>query len=150
MYNALKNKFLEKDSANKNVLAISRSSSFGRLLGLRAAIYTEADYPEYNMLSLKFPDNSFDFCVSDQVLEHVEGNPYAAFHETARVGWIGKPRGLGSGNRRFSLRPIARGQSAPFISIRHEERTGLADRRVGKCPETGVGTHFRAALSCSR
>ena len=92
MYNALKNKFLEKDSANKNVLAISRSSSFGRLLGLRAAIYTEADYPEYNMLSLKFPDNSFDFCVSDQVLEHVEGNPYAAFHETARVirpgGWI--------------------------------------------------------------
>ena len=37
------------------------------------------------MLSLPFEDGSFDFCVSDQVLEHVGGNPFDAVRETLRI-----------------------------------------------------------------
>jgi SAM-dependent methyltransferase len=44
------------------------------------------------MLTLAFDDAAFDFCVSDQVLEHVEGNPFDAVAESLRVvrpgGWV--------------------------------------------------------------
>jgi SAM-dependent methyltransferase len=37
------------------------------------------------MMNLGFDDEIFDFCVSDQVLEHIEGDPFLAFAETVRV-----------------------------------------------------------------
>ena len=37
------------------------------------------------MLNLSFKSENFDFCISDQVLEHIEGDPFKAFSETARV-----------------------------------------------------------------
>lgn len=46
---------------------------------------TEANHPESDMLALRIPSESFDFCVSDQVLEHIQGNPIAAFEESVRV-----------------------------------------------------------------
>ena len=52
---------------------------------MRNARAIEANYPEHNLLGLSFPSDSFDFCVSDQVLEHVEGNPFTAFEESVRV-----------------------------------------------------------------
>lgn len=36
-------------------------------------------------MNLSFNDEQFDFCISDQVLENIEGNPFKAFSETARV-----------------------------------------------------------------
>jgi len=42
-------------------------------------------YPQFNILNLPFEDGEFDAVVSDQVLEHVEGNPQAAIDETFRV-----------------------------------------------------------------
>ena len=36
-------------------------------------------------MALKFPDEAFDFVLSDQVLEHVAGNPQQAIDESLRV-----------------------------------------------------------------
>jgi SAM-dependent methyltransferase len=72
-------------TASFKVLAISGSASFAREIGLAAADIRCADYPEYNILDLPFTDGEFDVVVSDQVLEHVEGDPFQAVSETARV-----------------------------------------------------------------
>jgi len=92
MYRALHGAWRELDSAGKTCLAVSRSGKFVRqILGLATTRMESADYPKHNMLALGFPDGAFDFCVSDQVLEHVEGNPIQAVRESARVL---KPGGL--------------------------------------------------------
>lgn len=91
MYKALRGKFAAHDSESKNCLAISNSGWFGKILGLTKVKYTLANYPEENIINLSFQDQSFDFVVSDQVFEHIEGNPFVAFAETARVA---KPGGL--------------------------------------------------------
>jgi SAM-dependent methyltransferase len=67
------------------VLSISLSENLAGLLGLQPTEVVRADYPDHNMLSLNFPDASYDFVMSDQVLEHVEGNPQQAIDECYRV-----------------------------------------------------------------
>ena len=67
------------------VLAISRSTGLCDVLGLHPESVTEANFPEHNLLSLKFPDEAFDFVLSDQVLEHIEGSPQQAIDESWRV-----------------------------------------------------------------
>ena len=65
-------------------LAISGSGYLAKMLSPQSGL-RYADYPEYNMLNLPFPDNEFDFVVSDQVLEHVGGDPFQAVAETQRI-----------------------------------------------------------------
>ena len=72
-------------SLNGDVLSISHSTRLCEVLSLQPKSVTEANYPECNFLSLPFPDESFDFVLSDQVLEHVEGNLQTAFDESRRV-----------------------------------------------------------------
>jgi SAM-dependent methyltransferase len=67
------------------VLALSHSANLAEPLGLQPTEVVTANYPEHNMLALGFPDESFDFVLSDQVLEHVEGDPYRAVAECHRV-----------------------------------------------------------------
>jgi SAM-dependent methyltransferase len=67
------------------VLSISHSANLGGLLGLQPTELIEANYPDHSMLSLGFPDSSYDFVLSDQVLEHVEGNPQQAIDECHRL-----------------------------------------------------------------
>ena len=67
------------------VLAISGSERLCKVMGFDESQLTVADYPEYNILDLDFPDGSFDFIVSDQVLEHIDGNPQIAIDESLRV-----------------------------------------------------------------
>lgn len=75
-----------KTTPNKGkILAISHSKDFCSFLGFKNCEIIEANYPDYNILELPFKDNEFDYVVSDQVLEHVEGNPQLAFDETFRV-----------------------------------------------------------------
>jgi SAM-dependent methyltransferase len=62
------------------------------VLGFSDDQVLDVSYPEYNLLELPFPENSFDYVVSDQVLEHVEGNPQVAMDEALRVL---KPGGIG-------------------------------------------------------
>lgn len=65
-------------------LAISGSGFLAKLVAPRATV-AEADYPEHNILSLPYPDNMFDLVVTDQVLEHVHGDPFLAVEECRRV-----------------------------------------------------------------
>jgi SAM-dependent methyltransferase len=85
MYERLRKVGIALPKRSGKVLSISHSVNLCDCLGLRPASVTEADYPEHNILSLRFPDESFDFILSDQVLEHVEGNPQRAVDESWRV-----------------------------------------------------------------
>lgn len=67
------------------VLSISHSENLADLVGLEPSEIVPANYPEHNFLSLAFEDESFDHVLSDQVLEHVEGNPQKAIDESHRV-----------------------------------------------------------------
>ena len=67
------------------VLTISRSSNLCELMGIDVTELVEANYPDQSILALTFPDESFDFVLSDQVLEHVEGNPQQAIDECWRI-----------------------------------------------------------------
>jgi SAM-dependent methyltransferase len=85
MYGALSAKLADEDGLRARVLSISGSTRLAKVLGFKAANVLDATYPEHTMLVLGFPDATFDACVSDQVLEHVEGNPFAAVRESFRV-----------------------------------------------------------------
>jgi SAM-dependent methyltransferase len=67
------------------VLAISGSKNLAETLDLRPREIVEADYPDINMLSLPYPDATFDYVLSDQVLEHLAGNPFDAIAQCYRV-----------------------------------------------------------------
>jgi SAM-dependent methyltransferase len=62
-----------------------------RLLGFAERQITDAAYPEHSVFDLPFENDRFDTVVSDQVLEHLEGDPREAFEETFRVL---KPNGI--------------------------------------------------------
>lgn len=67
------------------VLSISHSANLVDLLGVKPTEIVDANYPDHNILSLGFADNSFDFVLSDQVFEHIEGNPQQAVDECYRI-----------------------------------------------------------------
>ena len=73
-------------------LSISHSRHLLTVLGAPDLDVTEANFPEVNILNLPFGDNVFGLVVSDQVFEHIQGLPSAAFKETLRVtrpgGWV--------------------------------------------------------------
>jgi len=83
--------FKQSPCIDARVLTISHSNVLGSILGLDKCKITDANYPKYNILQLPFGDKTFDYVVSDQVLEHVEGDPQDAIDETYRVL---KPAGL--------------------------------------------------------
>jgi SAM-dependent methyltransferase len=66
-------------------LSISGSSKLIDVMNIQATSITEATYPSENILSLSYADESFDFVLSDQVLEHIEGDPFKAIAECKRV-----------------------------------------------------------------
>jgi ubiquinone/menaquinone biosynthesis C-methylase UbiE len=67
------------------VLSISGSRKLVERLELPTGEVVEADYPKHDLLNLKFADDSFDYLVVDQVLEHIEGDPFRAAAESLRV-----------------------------------------------------------------
>ena len=85
MYDYLQNTGKKLPKQKGDVLSISDSSNLIDILGITATSSADANYPEHNLLCLNFPDRSFDFVLSDQVLEHVEGDPQQAIDESWRV-----------------------------------------------------------------
>lgn len=86
MYASLRDRFAALNDVERTILSVSRSNHLAQVLGLSLPKLVEANYPEHNFLNLSaFADESFDFCISDQVLEHVEGDPFLAFRESVRI-----------------------------------------------------------------
>jgi SAM-dependent methyltransferase len=85
MYNHLEKLGRKLQFNAGRTLSVSHSGRLASVLGIEASEVVLADYPEHNLLSLNFPDSSFDYLLSDQVLEHVEGDPYQAIRECHRV-----------------------------------------------------------------
>jgi SAM-dependent methyltransferase len=85
MYKALAGALAAHDAPGRRCLGVSSSSRLVRLLGLKSVRIVAANYPDHSLLDLKFRDAMFDFCVSDQVLEHVAGDPFQAVRESFRV-----------------------------------------------------------------
>jgi len=88
MYSTLAAVMKEEHSegTGKTILAISHSADFVHILGLKKATIIEANFPEHDAVNLKaFSDGEFDFVISDQVLEHVQGNPQDVFSESLRL-----------------------------------------------------------------
>jgi len=85
MYERLRSLGLALPKRAGRLLSISHSENLAELMGITPTEIIRANYPEHSLLSLNFADSSFDFVVSDQVLEHVEGDPQAAIDECHRV-----------------------------------------------------------------
>ena len=84
MYNHL-SMYAKQWPIDAKVLSISNSEKIANILGFADNQIVDVSYPEYNILGLPFKDGEFDAVVTDQVLEHVEGNPQSAIDETFRI-----------------------------------------------------------------
>ena len=76
---------IPRERRTGRVLSISHSEQLLDCMGLTPNDYVEANYPDANILDLPFKDNSFDWVISDQVFEHIVGDPQQAMDETLRV-----------------------------------------------------------------
>lgn len=76
---------IRAEGRTPRTLVISGSEALCGIIGLGDSEQVLAVYPEYDISNLALPDESFDFIVSDQVLEHVEANPQTPFDESLRV-----------------------------------------------------------------
>ena len=81
MYKKLRGYF--KEPMDGRILGISGIESFRPLISKHAEVL-DVQYPEVDMQNLSYEDNSFDFVISDQVIEHLE-DPKKAIEESYRV-----------------------------------------------------------------
>lgn len=72
-------------SEHSTVLSISGSQTLSKIMGFQNKQIVNVDYPDEDLLSLGFSDSTFDAVISDQVLEHVAGDPQQAVNESFRV-----------------------------------------------------------------
>jgi SAM-dependent methyltransferase len=73
------------DGHPRRVLSISHSEQLCDVVGWTGAEIEATEFPQVSILDLPYEDGSFDGLVSDQVLEHVAGDPQRAIDESARV-----------------------------------------------------------------
>lgn len=78
-----------KEPMEGKILGISGIENFRPMIGSEASV-VDASFPEVNIQDLPYEDCSFDFVISDQVIEHVE-EPKEAIIESRRVL---KPKGI--------------------------------------------------------
>jgi SAM-dependent methyltransferase len=84
MYNRLARYRFSPPAASR-ALSISGSQSLCRLIGFDEGQIEDASYPSANVLDLPHDDSFYELVASDQVLEHIEGNPQRAIDECFRV-----------------------------------------------------------------
>jgi len=65
--------------------SISGSNHLCEILGIERQYIKELNHPEYDVRRLPFLDASFDICVADQVIEHVESDLNSVFKEVSRI-----------------------------------------------------------------
>ena len=81
MYKKISGHF--KEPIKGKILGISGIKNFYPLISKNAEVL-DVQYPEVDMQDLPYEDNSFDFVISDQVIEHLEDSP-KAIKESYRV-----------------------------------------------------------------
>jgi SAM-dependent methyltransferase len=67
------------------ILDISSSLYLASVIGLDQSDVVSVAYPDVSILNIPFPDNHFDWVISDQCFEHFEGQPMDAINECMRV-----------------------------------------------------------------
>mgnify|MGYP000610225863 CR=1 FL=1 len=82
MYKKIKEYF--KRPIVGNILGISGIQNFYSLIDIRNSKLTQVEYPQVGMQNLPYEDNSFDFVISDQIIEHLE-DPQKAIQESYRI-----------------------------------------------------------------
>lgn len=75
IYNGSQSIAFKPPRRNGRVLSVSHSERLAHLIGLKPSKLVQANYPKFNFVSLLFGNGSFDYVLSDQVLEHIESNP---------------------------------------------------------------------------
>lgn len=90
MYNSIEN-WMEKDIRVGNILAIGEtldgkgtSSAILEMFDASNSKILCPDYPDVDMQNMPYNDNTFDYVVADQVLEHVR-KPWIGVEEIRRV-----------------------------------------------------------------
>jgi len=140
MYDRLRSISSKLPNKNGRVLSISHSENLADLVGLEPSEIVSADYPEHNLLSLAFENESFDYVLSNQVLEHIEGNPQQAIDESYRVL---RPGGIAIHTTCFII-PV---HGAPKISGVSRRRRYHCYIRIGaRSSKLVVGAIFRFGL----
>lgn len=77
---------VDRTKIGRDVVAISGSGDLCRAMQVHAGHQlTHAVYPHEDATKLSYASNSFDYYVSDQVLEHVAANPQLVADEAYRV-----------------------------------------------------------------
>lgn len=66
------------------ILGISGISRFRHMIDLQKSKIVNAEYPKINMHKLPYKTGSFDYVISDQVIEHL-ADPFKAVNESHRV-----------------------------------------------------------------
>lgn len=89
LYRSLKG-YAANTKVNK-VASISGSQTLCKLMGFETSSIIDLDYPDHDLRNLQFEDDTFDACIADQVLEHIEADPFAVIRECTRVV---RPNGL--------------------------------------------------------
>jgi len=73
-----------KDPMTGKILGISGIKNFYSSIDMKNAEIIEVEYPSVDMQNLPFKNDTFDFVLSDQVIEHLQ-NPHQAINESYRV-----------------------------------------------------------------
>lgn len=89
MYNSLEKFIKEKKYSGKVLLISERQEQSIRNMFQDTSEFISTDYPEVDIMDLSnFEDESFDFIITDQILEHIP-NPWTALQEVQKKLKIG-------------------------------------------------------------
>ena len=83
-YNSLK-KIDFKNDSNIKYLTFYDMEQISNAIGLTDCVKYVLKYPENIISAVPFPDNFFDFVVTDQLLEHADSDPFGVCRELYRV-----------------------------------------------------------------
>ena len=77
-------RFFKEAPRSGRVLAVSGWEYLYPMFDQPRSTLVEANWPQHDTMNLSFPDESFNYVISDQVLEHIS-NPFRAAGEVRRV-----------------------------------------------------------------
>ena len=83
MYRRMENILAAHDRDDKIGLVVSGSERLAEIVGLQRTKCIRAEFPRFDITNLPFEPSTFDFIISDQVLEHVRGDIPKVYRDLA-------------------------------------------------------------------